>query len=366
MWFRRVLRLRCRRRGFQFAARQFFVVALARQFHQFLAIDVEECLVAQVGVLMPEIFRSDFHRFPPESAGLFTGVPCGGPQRYNRVAVLRFWLLILVAAAAPSQVLYEVSGRIRPEGHASVTLFGVIQPFTTSTFTDQSGRFTFKKLPAASYTLAVFQPGRGEARQTIEVGPSLADARHRIILTVNLKDADFDPDAERRRHSVSVPELKIPGSALRDYLDAHRDLEKRDVEAAEKHLEHAVEVAPRFANAWNTLGTIAYQTRRFPLAEALEVNVHATLTRPGDALANSQLGMTYFELGQFDSAVKYLERARQIDPGHFSHHQLVLAEIHLRRGQKREAASVLEDFLQHHPDYPQAEVMRRNIVELRQ
>jgi Tfp pilus assembly protein PilF len=312
--------------------------------------------------------------------------------------VLRSWLLIFVAAAAPSQVLYEVSGRIRPEGHASVTLFGVAQPFTTSTFTDQGGRFTFKKLAAASYTLAVYQPGRGEARQTIEVGPSLADARHRIHLTVTLRDADFDPDTERRRHAVSVPELKIPETALRDYVEANRDLEKRDVEAAEKHLEHAVEVAPRFANAWNTLGTIAYQTRRFPLAEqrfrqalkqdptayeplvnlggvlvtlhklddALEVNVHATLTRPGDALANSQLGMTYFELGQFDSAVKYLERARQIDPGHFSHPQLFLAEIHLRRGQKGEAASVLEDFLQHHPDYPQAEIMRRKIVELRQ
>ena len=329
---------------------------------------------------------------------MLTGVPCGGGRRYNRVAVLRSWLLILVAAAAPSQVLYEVSGRIRPEGHASVTLFGATQPFTTSTFTDGSGRFTFKKLAAASYTLAVYQPGRGEARRTIEVGPSLADARHRIQLTVTLKDADFDPATERRRHSVSVPELKIPETALRDYVDAHRDLEKRDVAAAEKHLEHAVEVAPRFANAWNTLGTIAYQTRRFPLAEqrfrqalkqdptayeplvnlggvlvtlhkldeALEVNVHATLTRPGDALANAQLGMTYFELGQFDSAVKYLERARQADAAHFSHPQLTLAEIYLRRGQKREAASVLEDFLQHHPDYPQAAAVRRNIVELRQ
>jgi len=312
--------------------------------------------------------------------------------------VQRFWLLILVAVAAPSQVLYEVSGRIRPEGKASVTLFGVTQPFTTSTFTDQSGRFTFKKLAAASYTLAVFQPGRGEARQTIDVGPSLADAHHRVQLTVTLRDADFDPTIERRRHAVSARELAIPARALRDYVDAHRDLEKRDVEAAEKHLEHAVEVAPRFANAWNTLGTIAYQTSRFPLAEkrfrqalkqdptayeplvnlggvlvtmhkldeALEVNVHAAMTRPNDALANSQLGMTYFELGQFDSAVKYLERARQIDPGHFSHPQLFLAEIHLRRGQKRQAAGVLEDFLQHHPDYPQAEVMRRNIVELRQ
>jgi tetratricopeptide (TPR) repeat protein len=76
--------------------------------------------------------------------------------------------------------------------------------------------------------------------------------------------------------------------------------------------------------------------------------------------------MTYFELGQYDSAVKYLERAREIDPAHFSHPQLFLAEIHLRRGEKREAASVLEDFLQHHPDYPQAEKMRQNIVELRQ
>ena len=102
------------------------------------------------------------------------------------------------------------------------------------------------------------------------------------------------------------------------------------------------------------------------LDEALEVNVHATLTRPNDALANSQLGMTYFELGQFDSAVKYLERARQIDAAHFSHPQLFLAEIHLRRGQKGEAATMLEDFLQHHPDYPRAEIMRRHIVELRQ
>jgi Tfp pilus assembly protein PilF len=314
------------------------------------------------------------------------------------VAVLRSWLLILVAAASPAQVLYQLSGRISPAGRASVTLFGATQPFTASTFTGETGRFTFKKLTPATYTVSVYQPGRGEARYTIEVGPSLADARNRVQLTVTLRDADFDPTSDRRRHSVTASELTIPERALRDYVDAQHDLEKRDVEAAEKHLEHAVELAPRFAAAWNTLGTLAYQTRRFPLAEqrfrqalkqdstayeplvnlggvlvtlhkldeALEVNVHATLTRPNDALAHSQLGMTYFELGQFDSAVKYLERARKLDPAHFSHPQLYLAEIYLRRGQKGDAALVLEDFLQHHPDYPQAEIMRRNIVELRQ
>ena len=309
-----------------------------------------------------------------------------------------FCVLLLIATAAAAQVRYELAGRIQPAGPASVTLFGATHPFTASTFAGDDGRFTFKNLAPATYTVAVYRPGRGEARQTIDVGPGLADARHRVQLALALRDSDFDATSERRRHSVSTTQLAVPERALRDYLDAQRALEKSDVAAAEKHLEHAVELAPQFAAAWNTLGTIAYQTRRFPLAEqrfrqalkqdptsyeplvnlggvlvtlhkvdeALEVNVHAALTRPNDALANSQLGMTYFELGQFDAAVKYLERARKLDPAHFSHPQLFLAEIHLRRGQKREAAGVLEDFLQHHPDYPQAEIMRRNIAELRQ
>jgi uncharacterized protein HemY len=66
-----------------------------------------------------------------------------------------------------------------------------------------------------------------------------------------------------------------------------------------------------------------------------------------------------------DLAQKHLERARQIDPAHFSHPQLVLAEIHLRRGERREAADVLEEFLTYHPDWPHAAKMRQTIAELR-
>jgi Tfp pilus assembly protein PilF len=310
--------------------------------------------------------------------------------------VLAYCLFFLSAAAAVGQV-YELSGRVTPSGRGSVTLFGATQPFTSSTLTDDAGRFHFHRLAAATYTLAVFLPGRGEARQTIEVGPGMADARHRIRISIELKDADFDPTPDRRRHAVSARQLAIPERALRDYEDAQRDLERRDVEAATRRLEQAVGMAPQFAGAWNNLGTIAYQTRNFALAEqrfrealrqdpgayeplvnlggvlvtlhkldeALEVNVHAALTRPADALAESQLGMTYFELGQFDFAVKHLERARRLDPTHFSHPQLFLAEIHLRRGDKGAAADVLEDFLLHHPDYPQAGNVRQNIAELR-
>jgi Tfp pilus assembly protein PilF len=310
--------------------------------------------------------------------------------------VLRYLSILALASLASAQV-YELSGRITPAGRGSVTLYGATNPFTASALTDDEGRFNFRKLDAATYTLSVFLPGRGEARQTIQIGPSVADSRGRIQISIALKDSDFDPAADRRRHVTTLKQLAIPERARREYEDAQHDLEKHDVESAEKRLEHAVELAPGFAGAWNNLGTIAYQTRRFPLAEqrfrealkqdpsayeplvnlggvlvtqhkldeALEVNVHCTLIRPTDALAESQLGMTYFELGQFDHAVKHLERARTLDPTHFSHPQLFLAEIHMRRGDKRAAADVLEEFIQHHPDYPQAAKVRESIVELR-
>jgi Tfp pilus assembly protein PilF len=317
--------------------------------------------------------------------------------------MVRIWLrmvpaVMLAAAAFAAEPVYELSGRVTPQVRATVALHGATRPFSTATLSDDSGRFTFKKLPAGTYTVAVFVAGRGEARQTVEVGPGAADSRRRVVLTLRISEEDFTAEPARRRHSVSARELAIPEKALRDYQDAQKDLATRDVDAAVKHLERAVALAPQFALAWNNLGTIAYQTRHFARAEecfrealkqdpssfeplvnlggvlvtlhkldeALEYNVQATLTRPNDALANAQLGMTYFELGQFDPAVKYLERARRIDSAHFSHPQLFLAEIHLRRGQKREAALVLEEFLQHHPDYPQAEKMRQSIVELRQ
>ena len=158
-----------------------------------------------------------------------------------------------------------------------------------------------------------------------------------------------------------------------------------------------MELAPQFSAAWNHLGTIAYKRREFAEAEgyfrksleadpnayeplvnlggvllnldkadeAWNYNAHAVLKRPDDALANAQLGMTYFELGKADLALKHLNAARQLDPGHFSHPQLLAAEIYLRRQQNREAADTLDEFLRYHPDWPAAAKMREAIGQLR-
>jgi len=307
--------------------------------------------------------------------------------------------MTLATPAFASGPLYDLSGQVAPEGKAAVSLFGANSPFQAHTECDDSGRFQFRKLRAGAYTIVVNIAGHGEARQTAEIGPRTADSRRRVFLNLHFTDADFVfDDMVRRQYSISTAQLAIPDKALNDYREAFNDLEKHDAARATKRLEQAVELAPQFVDAWNELGTIEYQTGQYERAEkcfrsalqqdpsayeplvnlggvlitnhnpddALMYNQDAVLMRPNDALANSQLGLTYFMVNNFDLAVKYLEIARRLDPAHFSRPQLVLAEIHLRRGENAAAADAMEDFLRYHPDYPTAAKMREVIGKLRQ
>ena len=312
------------------------------------------------------------------------------------------WIVLALASAGAATAAtggpYELVGSVQPEGRARVSIHGSTVPFSKGVLADPAGRFKVKKLAQGAYTVSVFSRSRGEARLTIEVGPSTADTKNRVHVTLRLQETEATREALRRRNLVSAKQLATPEKAYREWNAAQKQLARRDSAAAAKHLEKAVEIAPHFAIAWNLLGTIYYQTRRFTLAEetfrralaedpqafeplvnlggvllnvnkldeAMGYNLRAVLKRPQDALANSQLGMTYFALGKFDLARKYLEESRRLDPAHFSHPQLILAEIHLRQRQPAQAADDLEDFLKHHPDSPQAEAVRTALARLRQ
>src|SRR5689334_16278958 len=138
--------------------------------------------------------------------------------------MVRFAAFLLAVALPAAEPVYELSGEILPESVGSVTLFGATHPFTSSTLSDEYGRFTFKKLQPATYTISVYVPGEGEARQTIEVGPGSADSRRRVRLTLRLRDESFDRSALDRRHAVSRAQLSIPEKAMREYGDAQKDL----------------------------------------------------------------------------------------------------------------------------------------------
>ncbi len=305
-------------------------------------------------------------------------------------------ILFFCALALPAaERKFELRGKIEPAPRpASVTLHGSHFPFYAATMSGYDGRFRFRNLDPGAYTLAIFVPGRGEVRRTVEVGAAFADRKGRIRLTV-----PFQPSGESLQETgtVSVRELTIPDDARDEYAKALKRLNQRDVEGARDHLRRAVKIAPNFVAAWNHLGTIAYQAADYESAEkyflealkhepgayspvvnlggtllslnryqeALKYNQFAVSQRPDDALANSQMGMNYFFLGEDDKALEYLKTAKRLDPSHFSQPQLVLAQIYTRRGHLQAAIEELEDFLARHPEAPNAEAVNAWLEKLR-
>lgn len=301
--------------------------------------------------------------------------------------------MIPLALALAAQ-LFTLEGRIVPKSTGSVTLHSSTTPFTASTLANVDGSFRFRRIEPGTYTLVVFQSNRGETRMSVDIGPSAADRKGRVRLTVDVAGGAL---SRERAHMVSANELSVPERARREYSQAMARLGRRDADAAVKHLERAVEIAPDFAAAWNHLGTIAYQTKRYGEAEqyfrralqadedlyealvnlggvlvttgqydeAWKVNVGAVALKPTDPLAHSQLGMTYLILGKLDLAEKHLREAVTLDPGHFSHPQLQLAEVYRRRKEMGRAAEQLESFLRYHPDDPAAPKIRELLKKWR-
>jgi tetratricopeptide (TPR) repeat protein len=306
-------------------------------------------------------------------------------------AVVLMVTLCAQAIQLGAQANFELTGRVQPPQSIAIRLQGATTPFNATTESDLTGRFRFRKLPAGAYVVIL-----GALQRTVEVGPSLADSKGRVSLTIDLRNAQVEKNLDRQDR-VSVRELSIPKDARREYEEAQKALGRPDVTAAIAHLKRAVELAPQFSDAWNHLGTIAYQTGEYAEAEtdfrkgleaepdsyaplvnlggvlinlgkwdeALEYNRQAVLKSPHDALANSQLGMAYFYAGKLDSAEKFLTIAKQIDPAHFSHPQALLAEIRIRRNEPGAAAAELQDLLKWHPDLPDASRIKEQIARLR-
>lgn len=317
----------------------------------------------------------------------------------RRLVVASALVVCLSAQNNTERRTYTLEGKLAPVPRfANVTISGVGLNYYASNTIYLDGKFKFKNLPPGQYSTVVYLPRIGEFRQTHSVGPSNSDEKGRVKITVRLHPSRasrlYTP---KDRFTVSATRLSIPDKAWKEFFEGQKRLTKKDPESAEAHFANAVAMAPQFSVAWNSLGTLAYQKKDYEAAEknfreaikqdkqlyepvlnlggvllhldkfdeALALNKSAIEMRPRDALANSQLGMTYFAMERFDEAFRYLRESTRLDPGHFSNPQLVLAQIHLRRGNKVAAIQELESFLRHHSEYPDADRIRENIRRLR-
>ena len=303
---------------------------------------------------------------------------------------MRVVYLALPFLACAAEPTFEVRGRVTPPARAFVSLHAVADAFAVNAEVGAGGEFRFKKIRSGSYTLAISVIGRGEIRNTIDVGPATADHRGRVHIEIDRYSAYINTD---RLASVTAVELSVPDAARREYAAASKRLAERDEAGARAHYLRAVELAPQFAAAWNNLGTMAYKTGDLASAETYfrraleadpesyeplvnlggvlvsmgrigegrELNSSAVARKPKDPLAHAQLGMTYLRMNWLIPAEAHLKIAASLDPKHFSLPQLSLAEVYVRMNRKLSAAEQLSELLRQHPDRPDQAKVRETI-----
>ncbi len=317
--------------------------------------------------------------------------------------MIRSWTVPCLCTAALSLVAaapnYAIRGQLNPpQARATVVLSAVDGPFMVNTASDTRGRFRFKGVQAGEYTICVFAPGFGESLQTVELAPERMGTGRSTDLTIRLNSTETAGPESSDQYTVSVRGLAIPPAAQREVAEALKLLARKDIAAATRRFQRAVEIAPQYSAALNSLGTIAYHEGKFEVAEAyfrrahendptafdpganlggvllnlgkyddaLPFNAAAAHERPQDALANSQMGLNYYLLGKLEDAIRYLKEAERIDPAHFTHPQKYLAEIYLRLSNRKAAAAELEDLAARNPGDPEAVQALELLSELRE
>jgi Tfp pilus assembly protein PilF len=303
-------------------------------------------------------------------------------------------LASLPLSAAQSRLELRVKVTGFRTGFMRIGLRGVENHYEQSALIIPGQEFKFHSLETGSYILELRRRALGSIRRTVVVTPSLADKKG--IVRVSIPYVPAEAALEGRGTLVSQKELSVPDRAWGQYQDAARRLAKNDTERAEASLLKAIAYAPQFSAAWNALGVISFRRREYPKAEeyfrkalaadsqsfsaqvnlggallaagrwkeALVVNQKAQSARPQDALANAQLGLTYFQLGDDKRAEPYLMEAQRIDPAHFTRPQIFLASIYLARGDTGKAASEIEDYAKRYPDAPDTEVLRQRLRQV--
>jgi|SRR5579863_551328 len=175
----------------------------------------------------------------------------------------------LIAVLTLRCFAYELTGRIEPPSVVPIYLHGATAPFESSTENGADGRFRFHKISAGAYTLAISTAVSRQLLQTIEVGPRTVDAKGRLQIVLRIDETRLESEGARTTSAtVSAAVLSIPDRAVREYNEAQRCLSRRESDRAAAHLSRAVQMAPQLSAAWNQLGVMAYQARRFSDAEA--------------------------------------------------------------------------------------------------
>jgi tetratricopeptide (TPR) repeat protein len=342
--------------------------------------------------------------------------------RLGILAAILFFTVCTLARSSPLQRgrvdSLTVRGKVMtPDGHDAsehieVRLEKESMQIIQTGYTDGSGSFEFRGLPAGLYYISLNIDGYQPVHQQVDVN-NFGSTALTIFLTRKSPDNSSaatgldaeDPDV------VDISQMKenLPKKAVQDYEKALDQKKKGKLESAIKLLEDAIRMAPNFYHAHNNLGMLYQSQKRYSDAEreykrsgdlnvknatplvnlgslyieeadlekdnaqasgrildqALDNLEAAVKLNPRSASAYYLLGLANYKSSFLEEAESAFKRAHDLNP-RLTRINLLLANIHWRQGKWPDVIENIDAYLKENPKAPDRaaiEEMRAKVVK---
>jgi len=259
--------------------------------------------------------------------------------------------------------------------------------------TDRLGKFhTGAPCMVIQYKVEVpgFRPVLGRVDISINPCRALEDITLRAM-----PDTTVPSSAVPRSSKINARIAAIPPEASKEFETGHEAVKNDDFEGAIPHLQKAISLYPKYAEAYQLLGVAQLQTNQAPQAESSLVKA----IEIEDKMPPAQylLGVLYAKTGRASLAEKPLTRFAELDPQNpdaylelakvsFALNKFPDAEMHarkaielketnvgvnivlgyalLRQKQPENARQALQQFLKQDPNSPMAADVKKLIAEI--
>jgi tetratricopeptide (TPR) repeat protein len=172
--------------------------------------------------------------------------------------------------------------------------------------TDGNGAASFENVSAGRYVLRISGPGI-ETTQSVAIDTGASEGGPNITMNIEVHPAKAVGAVNSSADTFYVPE-----AARLEFNLGAREVEKKNWEAAKVHFKKAIGLFPKYADAFNSLGSVEVQL--YDGKAAVDAFRAATHLDPTLRQANLYLGQFYYENAQYKDAEPYLERASADQP----------------------------------------------------